>query len=206
MKNQSSLGGRTTNRQPEFGVNRLAKVTSVKDYERFGRIEVIFLDYSQPVPVWIINNMDREPVEGDTVLIGYMDNRKDAPYMIGFQRNGSYSSNFITVARDKIRVQLPVFDIGVKGGLAHQDVQGNLLDESKLPMRAYVELSADQAVVHYPADKKGAASSITMTATDTTIQYGTGHIKISEAGFEFFHPTGSALFKLPQGEMKVEKG
>ncbi len=206
MKNQSSLGGRTINRQPEFGANRLAKVTSTKDYTKFGRIEVIFLDYSQPVPVWVINNIDREPVEGDTVLVGYMDNRKDSPYMIGFQRNSSYGSNFITAARDKIRVQLPVFDIGVKGGLAHQDTQGNLLDESKLPTRAYVELSADKAVIHYPADKEGAASSITMTATDTTIKYGTGHIKISETGFEFFHPTGSALFKLPQGDMKVEKG
>ncbi len=206
MKNQSSLGGRMVNRQPEFGANRLAKVTSTKDYTKFGRIEVIFLDYSQPVPVWVINDIDREPVEGDTVLIGYMDNRKDAPYMIGFQRNSSYSSNFVTVERDKIRVQLPVFDIGVKGGLAHQDTQGNLLDESKLSTRAYVELSADQAVVHYPADKDGAASSITMTAVDTTIKHATGYIKITDIGFEFFHPTGSALFKLPEGDIKVEKG
>ncbi len=206
MKNQSSLGGRTVNRQPEFGANRLAKVTSAKDYLKYGRIEVIFLDYSQPVPVWVFNDIDREPVEGDTVLIGYMDNRKDAPFMIGFQRNGSYGSNFIAASRDKIRLQLPIFDIGVKGGLADQDTQGNLLDESKLPTRAYVELSPEQAVIHYPANKEGSTSSITMTAEDTTIKHATGYIKITDTGFEFFHPTGSAVFKLPQGDIKVEKG
>jgi len=188
MKDQSALGGKSVNRLPKFDSTRLAHVTSTKNYEKYGRIEVVFLDYSQPVPVWVIGGIDREPVEGDTVIVGYLDNRKDAPYLAGFLRNSSYGTNFITVKRDLIKLQLPIFEIGVKDGTADKDVQGHLLDDSKQSQRAYVELTPAHALISFPVDKSGSAATI----------------KITQAGFEFFHPTGNAIFKLPNGHLDVQ--
>lgn len=188
MKDQSALGGKSVNRLPKFDSTRLARVTSIKDYEKYARIEVVFLDYSQPVPVWVMGDLDREPVEGDTVIIGYLDNRKDAPYLAGFHKNSSYGTNFITVKRDLIKLQLPVLEIGVKGGIADKDVQGNLLDNSKQSQRAYMELTPEHALISFPVNKSGSAATI----------------KITQVGFEFFHPTGNAIFKLPNGHLDVQ--
>ncbi|MFS8214826.1 hypothetical protein [Paenibacillus sp. S29] len=213
MKDQSSLGGKTTNRMPEFNATRLARVTSIKDYEKYARIEVVFLDYSQPVPVWVMGNLDREPVEGDTVIVGYLDNRKDAPYLAGFLRNGSYGTNFITVKRDKIKLQLPVFEIGKKGGVADKDVQEHLLDESKQQQRAYVELTPEHALLSYPSDKEGKNPPVTVKVAPGSVEISCpipdeapAYIRLSAGGFEFFHPTGKAIFKLPKGDITVEKG
>jgi hypothetical protein len=235
MKDQSALGGKTTNRMPEFNATRLARVTSIKDYEKYARIEVIFLDYSQPAPVWVLGDIDREPVEGDIVIVGYLDNRKDAPYLAGFQKNSSYGTNFITVKRDKIKLQLPVYEIGVKDGMAHKDVQGNLLDDSKQSQRAFMELTPEHALLSYPADKAGkkppatvkvapggvevsyptlegeAPAVIALRPDGATVSFpvpgeAPAYIRVSAGGFEFFHPTGKAIFKLPKGDMTVEKG
>ncbi|CAJ1315909.1 hypothetical protein [Paenibacillus nuruki] len=206
MKDQSALGGRTVNRQPPFNSARLAKVTSTKDYSKFSRIEVIFLDYSQPVPVWVMNDIDREPVVGDSVLIGYIDNRKDSPYLIGFQKNSSYSTNFISVQQDKIKLQLPVYDVGIKDGLAHKDVQSNLLDDSNQLKRAYIELDPDHALVSFPTDRVGKPATFTIDKNKVEASYPVGdelaYIRMNAEGFEFFHPTGSATFKLPKGDIK----
>lgn len=208
MKDQSALGGRTVNRQPPFNSSRLAKVTSIKDYMKFGRIEVIFLDYSQPVPVWVMNDIDREPVVGDSVLIGYIDNRKDSPYFIGFQKNSSYATNFISVQQGKIKLQLPIHDIGIKDGIAHKDVQSNLLDDSNQLKRAYIELDPDHAIVSFPTDRLGKPATFTINKNEVEATYPVGddtaYIRMNEDGFVFYHPTGSAVFKLPQGTIKEE--
>ncbi|MDQ0719814.1 hypothetical protein QF049_001075 [Paenibacillus sp. W4I10] len=213
MKDQAALGGKTTNRMPEFSATRLAKVTSTKDYGKYARIEVVFLDYSQPVPVWVMGELDREPVEGDTVIVGYLDNRKDAPYLAGFLRNSSYGTNFITVKRDLVKLQLPVYEIGVKDGIADKDVQGHLLDDSKQSQRAYVELTPDHALLSYPTDKEGKNPPVTLRVAPGSVEISCpvpdeapAYIHLSAGGFEFFHPTGKAIFKLPKGDIAVEKG
>lgn len=213
MKDQAALGGKTTNRMPEFNATRLAKVTSTKDYEKYARIEVVFLDYSQPVPVWVMGDLDREPVEGDTVIVGYLDNRKDAPYLAGFLRNSSYGTNFITVKRDLIKLQLPVYEIGVKDGIADKDVRGHLLDANKQQQRAYVELTPEHALLSYPTDKEGKNPPATIKAASDSVEISypipgepPAHIRLLAGGFEFFHPAGGAVFRLPNGDISVKKG
>lgn len=177
MQHQSSLGSRKIHRAPSYNTTKIGRVTSVKDYEKWGRIEVVFLDYGQPLPVWVVGDIERKPVEGDHVIIGYIDGRRDAPYLIGFVKNKSYTTNFIRVEKDKIRIQLPVFDVGVKNGTAHNDVKGHLLDESKLPQRAYVELSSNQAKISFPTSKSSPPA----------------HIKITSEGMEMYHPTNVTI-------------
>lgn len=188
-QSQSSLGGRTVHRTPSYEATKIGKVISIADYKKYGKIEVVFLDHGYPLPVWVVGSIDREPVTGDQVLVGYMEGRKDAPYMVGFVRNESYTSNFIEVAKDRVRVQLPVFEIGKKDGVAHKDVKEHLLKDDKLVQRAYVELTPDHAKLSFPTDKDG--------ATPPT------HFKISASGVEVFHPTGNFVVKLPKGIMDV---
>lgn len=178
-QDQSALGGRVVNRMPSFNTNRLARVTSIKDFHKLGKIEVVFLDYSQPAPVWVVGDIDREPVEGDMVVVGYLDNRKDAPYLQGFVKNGSYTTNFMVLKRDKIKLQLPVFDIGVKDGTAHNDVKGHLLDNSKQNQRAYVELTPTHAIVSFPTSEDGstAPATVKITASEVVIDHPTGKVK-----------------------------
>lgn len=174
MAEQNAFGSRKVHRQFDYGgVTKIARVTSTADFHAYARIEVIFLDYGQPMPVWIVNDLDREPVEGDKVVIGYIDGRKDAPYLIGFVKNESYTTNFVVVKKDKIKLQLPVFEVGVKDGVAHKDVQGNLLDNAKQAERAYVELTPDYALVSFPTDKDGATppAVIRITATEATVSH-----------------------------------
>lgn len=176
MGDQSSLGGRQIYRLPKFDQITVARVTSVKDYEKFGRIEVVGLDNSQPVPIWVIGDIDREPVEGDQILMGYIEGRQDAPYMKGYVKNKSYGTNFIVMKKDKIKLQLPVFEVGVIGGASHKDTQGNLLDDANQEQRAYIELAVDHALISFPTDIDGATPP--------------AFIKVTADGVEINHPTG----------------
>lgn len=164
-QNQSSLGGKQIHRTPSYHQTKIGRVTSIKDYKKYGKIEVVFLDHGYPFPLWVVGSIDREPVTGDQILVGYMEGRKDAPYMMGFVRNESYTSNFIEVAKDRIRVQLPVMQIGVKNGKAHKDVQGFLQDNTKLKERAYVELTPLKATVHHPIALELKSGDITVNAS-----------------------------------------
>lgn len=170
---QSSLGGRVTSRLPNYNHLKMARVTSVKDFNKFGKVEAIFLDYSQPSPIWVINDLDREPVEGDYILVGHMEGRKDVPYMVGFVKNRSYTTNFAVMKKDKIKLQLPIFDIGVKNGKSHKDTDGNLLDNSKQKERAYIEISPEHAFMSYPTDAKDLTkqSTLELKADGTVIKY-----------------------------------
>jgi len=174
MQMQSSLGGRVINRLPSFNNTRIGKVTSVKDYHEFGRIEVIFLDYSVPMPVWVVGNVDREPVTGDTVLVGYMDGRKDAPYLVGFVKNESYTTNFTIVSKDRIRLQLPIFGIGEEDSPATRDVRGHLLDDSMEDKRAYIDVTPDHVMVSFPTSEDGSDPPAT--------------IKVTKDGVDIDHP------------------
>lgn len=143
---QSALGTKTMHRQPRYTEPKLGRITSTHNYRLYGKVEVIFLDYSQPVPVWVMNDIDREPVEGDQVIVGFMDGRADAPYLQGFIRNNAYTSNFILVERDRIRLQLPVVDETL-------DIKDKLLTEANITKRAYIDITRDGIEVYHPTGK-----------------------------------------------------
>lgn len=165
-ENQSSLGNRRVHRTPAHTQSKIGRVTSIKDYQAYGKIEVVFLDYGMPFPVWVIGDLDREPVTGDQVIVGYMEGRKDAPYLAGFVKNESYTSNFVQVSMNKIRLQLPVFEVGVRGGDAHKEAQSGLISDKTLKQhRAYVELTPDHAVISFPHDSGYSASPVTIKLT-----------------------------------------
>lgn len=173
MKEQSSLGRRKEHWAPSYIQDKMARVTSIKDLYTYGRIEAIFLDYGQPMPIWVVGDIDREPVEGDEIIVGYMDGRKDAPYLMGFVKNGSYTTNFAMIKKDLIRLQLPVFGIGTAGSKATTDAEGNLMDDARQPERAFLELSPSHAVLSFPTSESGATppATITITASEVTITH-----------------------------------
>lgn len=162
MQPQSGFGSKTVHRLPTYDYVQVGRVTSVANYKDYGRLDVVFHDYSQPHPVWVTGHADREPVEGDQVLVGFINGRPDQPYLISFVRNESYTSNFLVIQKDKIRVQLPVFDIGVANGVAHKDVKEHLLNDGKLNQRAYVELTPNYALIHMPTSSDGSSSPATI--------------------------------------------
>lgn len=172
MKPQSSLGRKTIHRTPDYNGTEIGKVTSIDKYKKYGIIEVMCLNYSQPAPVWVVGDIDREPVEGDQVLIGFIDGRPDTPYLIGFVKNSSYTTNFITVRKDKIRVQLPVLQ-------ATKDVADKLLDETKLNKRAYLELSPSEAKLYFPVNDTGKGAYVKITASGIEIKHDTGNVVIN---------------------------
>lgn len=227
MTEQSSLGGRKINRTPNFGDLLFARVTSTKDFIKYGRIEVIFLDSSQPSPVWVVNDVDREPVIGDNVLVGYIEGKKDAPYLAGFVKNKNWSTNFVVVKKDKIKLQLPVYLFDTSGqfkkdSIGHKDVKGNLLDNQKQIQRATVELNPDELYIQMPFNtsrrpmkismkRKGARGTAYNSGTEGEITISLplnakpdAYIKIDDNGFEFYHPSGNAVFKLPNGYMDIQ--
>jgi hypothetical protein len=166
QENQSSLGNRRIHRTPAHTQSKIGRVTSIKDYRDYGKIEVVFLDYGMPFPVWVVGDLDREPVTGDQVIVGYMEGRKDAPYLAGFVKNESYTSNFVQVSMNKIRLQLPVFEVGVRGGDAHKEAQSGLTSDQTLKHhRAYVELTPDHALISFPHDSGYSASPVTIKLT-----------------------------------------
>jgi len=182
MTLQSNLGPLKIHRLPNFTEPKMGRVTSTRDYSKYGRIEVVFLDYGVPCPVWVIGDIDREPVEGDMVLIGYMEGRGDRPYLIGYMKNSSYSTNFIQVKKDLIRVQLPIHQI-------EQDVSENLLDDSKQDQRAYMELTPTHSRFNFPTSSDGSTPP--------------AYIEITAGGINIYHPTGNVEVQLPLGDLNV---
>jgi len=204
MQEQSAFGSRQVHRLPPYSESKLARVTSTKDYIKYGRIEVIFLDYGQPAPVWVVGDIDREPVEGDMVVVGFLDNRQDSPYLIGFVKNENYTTNFVVVKKDKVKLQLPVFEIGVKDGKAHKDVKENLLDNAKQTQRATVEMTADHLLIHYPFDPELAPMKIELRKSGEmelrlpVKNHSDAWLKASPSGWEISHPTGTLTVKKNQ--------
>jgi hypothetical protein len=142
MQRQNSLGSPKVHRTPTYEKTKIGKVVSVANYKKYGKIDVVFLDYGATTNVWVLGDVDREPIEGDMVIVGYMEGRKDTPYMAGFVRNQSYTSNRILIGKDYVRVQLPASD---------KDREGNLLDDTKKEQRPYVELTSTKTRVFRPS-------------------------------------------------------
>lgn len=139
MQEQSSLGNRFIVGKQPYNQTQIGKVTSTANYEAYGRIEVAFLDYSKPAPVWVVGDLDRAPVAGDLVLVGFIQNRSDAPYLAGYVRNECYTANFVKIEKDKITIQMPT---------VAADINGHLLDTSMKGSRVSIELTASGVAIN----------------------------------------------------------
>lgn len=159
---QSSLGRQEIHNTPSYEGTDLARVIDTTDFDKFGIIDVVLLDGSNPSRVWVTNNIDREPVDGDMVLIGYIAGRKNSPYLLGFL-DDSYMRNFVQIKKDLIRLQLPLFDIGVIGGESHEDTKSNLLDDSHRDNRAMIELTPEHLLIQFPTAPGSPPSYLKMT-------------------------------------------
>lgn len=150
MTYQTGLGGSEVLRNASYIHTDMGRVTSNSRYDKEGIIDVVFLDKSTPFPVWVVGDIDRKPMTGDHVLVGYIGGRKDAPYLAGILKNLSYTTNFIEVDEKHIRLQLPVLDIGEIGGRAHNDTKTFLKDPTKRQERAYIEVNASGIEIYHP--------------------------------------------------------
>lgn len=172
--NQTSLGTQQQNNTPRFGSNDIARVIGTDDFDLYGIIDVILLDGSNPARVWVSNSIDREPVSGDMVLIGYISGHKNAPYLIGFL-DDCYMRNFVQIKKDLIRMQLPIQAIGVIGGESHIDSQGKLLDDSHRGNRAIIEVTPAHTYLQFPG------GSVEITGGNMSIVH-SGNINITAGG------------------------
>lgn len=160
----NGLPQKKVHKSPQYFIDKLAKVTSAANYRTNGTIEVMFLDHGKSLPVWVVGDISREPMVDDMVVIGYMEGRKDAPYLKGFVSNQAYTSNFIDVGKDYIRIQLP-FD--------SMDISQHLQDDFKKNLRAYIELNASGIALFHPTTDiflntpNGNVKMITKTGTQT---------------------------------------
>lgn len=136
---QNALGKRKEHSTPVYQQTKMGRVVNTERYKLYGQIEATFLDYGTPMPVWVVGDLDREPCEGDFILVGYMEGRKDAPYLVGFVRNKAYTSNEIIIGKDYLRFQLPA---------NAEDRKGSMLDDAKyLSSRPYVEVTPNKTTI-----------------------------------------------------------
>jgi hypothetical protein len=160
----NSLGQRKVHRNPDYFMDKVGRVKSAADYKKKARIEVEFLDHGKCMPVWVVGDIDREPVEDDMVIIGFMEGRKDAPYLKAFIRNETYTANYIEVAKGHIRIQLPK---------SKRDREEHMLDSNLKNTRAYVEVNNNGISLYHPDGDvyvnapKGVFKTITSRGTNT---------------------------------------
>lgn len=136
-----------------FNENIIARVEKTDDYETKGKIEVIFLNRTKPAPIWVFDGA--KPEVGDYVLVGYINGQKNNPYMQGLFSNKAWTSNFVRVEKDRIRIQFPTDDKDVTGEdpETENDPKSHLRDDATyLAKRAYLEIDKTGIKVHIPPD------------------------------------------------------
>lgn len=139
MQEQSSLGNRKVHDQISYNMTQIGRVTSTANYDTVGRIEVAFLDYSKPAPVWVVGSLDKKPVEGDLVLVGFIQGRADAPYLAGFVRNDHYTANYIKVEKDRVVIQIAT---------NAADIAAHMVDDQLKPTRSIVEITSSGVLIN----------------------------------------------------------
>jgi hypothetical protein len=160
----NALGQKKLHKSPQYTMDKIGRVTSAADYKTKARIEVEFLDHGKCMPVWVVGDVDREPMPGDMVVIGYMEGRKDCPYLRAFVRNESYTANYIEVGLEYIRFQLPK---------NKDDREKSMNDDSLKSSRVYIELNASGIALYHPDGDvflnapKGNVNIISKTGTQT---------------------------------------
>jgi hypothetical protein len=122
-------------------MDKLARVVSNANYDAQRTVEVMFLDHGKSFPVWAVGNVDRKPENGDMVVVGYLEGRKDSPYLKGFVKMESATANYIVITKDVIRLQIPLDDI---------DKDQNMTDDFRKDTRAYIEMNKDGIAVYHP--------------------------------------------------------
>ena len=140
---QSSLGSQKIHRNPEYNTTHIGRVTKIEDYDALGRIDVMFLDYGVSHPVWVVGSIERKPVIGDLVIIGYINGRQDSPYLAGYVKNGAYTTNFITIQQDRIKIQLPIQN-------KEEDTKTYLNEDTRQTGRAYIIIDNNGLTIHHP--------------------------------------------------------
>jgi hypothetical protein len=134
-----------------FNMNSMARVERVDDYDK-GKIEVVFLNRTKPAPIWVFDGP--KPAVGDYILVGYIDGQKNNPYMQGFFSNKAWTSNFILVEKDRIRIQFPTVEKDVTGAdpTKENDPKNHLRNDTQyLNTRGYIQIDADGMTLHMPS-------------------------------------------------------
>lgn len=166
---QSSLGRKEVHNTPSYGANKdIARVVDTTDFDKYGIIDVVYIDGSNAARVWVTNPIDREPVTGDLILVGYISGQKNAPYLSGFIEE-SYMRNFVQIKKDLIRIQLPVMEIGVVEGISHKDTQEKLLNDDYRGKRALMELTPEHFYIQFPTEDGSEVAFIEILPTGRII-------------------------------------
>lgn len=134
-----------------FNDTLMARVEKTDDLKEQGRIEVIFLNRTKPAPVWVFDGPD--PVVGDYVMVGFVNGQKNNPYVAGIFKNRAWTSNFILVTNEMIRIQFPTEEKDVTGDdpKKENDPKSHLRDAAKLETRGYLQIDATGIKLHAPA-------------------------------------------------------
>lgn len=139
MQEQASLGRTLSHIKPKYEQTQIGRIVNNADYDKYGKVEVVFLDYSRPFPVWVNGDIDRKPSEGDLVLVGFIQGRADAPYLAGFVRNESYTANYIKVEKGKITLQVPTSEV---------DKKEHMTNDSRKSTRMRLEIDSSGVYVN----------------------------------------------------------
>jgi hypothetical protein len=135
-----------------FNDNVIARVEKNDDYDK-GKIEVIFVNRTKPAPVWVFDGP--KPEVGDYVLVGYINGQKNNPYMQGIFSNKAWTSNFIVVEKDRIRIAFPTDDKDVTGEDPEKenDPKSHLRDDATYQWtRGFISINKDGMIIHVPKE------------------------------------------------------
>lgn len=132
----------------KFNIPTLARVTKNDHYFSQSKIEVVFLNRTAPVPIWVLNSgASVKPEVGDYVLVDYIDGQKNNPYMVGLVSHKAYTSNFIRVEKDMIRIQFPTNPNDVLQGQEDNSNSHLRNDAAYLASRYYIQIDGNGVTI-----------------------------------------------------------
>lgn len=135
-----------------FNDTQIARVQKTDDYDAKGKIEVIYVNRTKPAPIWVFDGP--KPEVGDYVLVGFINGQKNNPYMVGLFSHKAWTSNFVRVEKDLIRIQMPTDDHDITGldPTVENDPKNHLRDDATyLTQRGYIQIDKTGIKIHLPA-------------------------------------------------------
>lgn len=106
---QSSLGQMKIRDVSRFDHFNVAVITSTKEFDEKGRIDVQFNTGGVPVPVQIVENLGTNvPEQGDWVVIGYAHGTKHQPFFVGYVKDLYRTSDILRLSKDFLEVKYPI--------------------------------------------------------------------------------------------------
>jgi hypothetical protein len=138
---KNNLPEKRVHKNPEYLMDKLARVVSNANYDGQRTVEVMFLDHGKSFPVWAVGHLERKPERDDLIIVGFIEGRKDSPYVKGFVKLESATSNYIVVTKDAIRLQLP---------LDETDANQHMTDDFRKDTRAYIEINNNGIALYHP--------------------------------------------------------